>query len=119
MLGYDPRREGWKSSVAVEEERYAKARGRDRECWDVIHDMDIEEMVKHVHRFENDGPRLGVSARPKEKVFVTNEGEDGTAQVTVQGQCSTLNAGCSIAYTELIAGSVYVATRYGTYELAE
>ncbi|KAH6637626.1 hypothetical protein C7974DRAFT_374297 [Boeremia exigua] len=102
--GAGRRRDGGVRRVGVE-----GGREREREWWDVVHGMEGEEMVMLMRKWEEHGVRLGVSVHSR---------KDGTAEVVVQGQHSTLDAEYLVAYTKLIAHFVNVAHRYDADGLA-
>jgi hypothetical protein len=88
----------------------SEARGRETEWWDVVHNMDVGDMVEDMRTCEQHGTRLGVSV---------HESAEGTAQINIQGQRSALDPGYLVAYVELMADSIHTAQIFGDGELVE
>ncbi|KAF3004927.1 hypothetical protein E8E13_007137 [Curvularia kusanoi] len=90
----------WRMIRFGQETESSKITGRQSEWWDTVYNMDIEEMIEEMTTSENNGLRLGVSLR---------EVAAGMAQVTVQGQRTSLDPANLVAYTELVAHFVHTA----------
>lgn len=101
---------GWKSGLGAEEERYRRTKGKEREWWDVVHDMENEDLLEQMHRLEQDHLRLGVSVPANEA---------GVPQIVVQGQRSTLDPDYLIAYIKLVTCVVDIAASCDAAGLAE
>ncbi|KAJ4332465.1 hypothetical protein N0V95_009649, partial [Ascochyta clinopodiicola] len=84
-----------------EDERYRRTKGRRREWWDVMHDMDELEIVDGMRKSEDGGNnRLGIALHAS---------PDHTYELTFQGRRSTLDAEQLIAHTRLLAHIVNTA----------
>ena len=103
-------KEAWNISATVDEERYRRTKGREREWWDLIHDMDEDELLELMQTSEKRGWRLGASIRTD---------EDGTTKIVFQGQRSTLDSDYLIAHTELLVRFVEKARHHDSNTLAE
>jgi hypothetical protein len=95
---------------SVKEVEASEIRGREREWWDVVHDMDVGEMIDDMQTCEKHGTRLGVSV---------HKSAEATVQITIQGQRSVLDPGYLVAYFELVAHSIHTAQILGDDELVE
>ncbi|KAF9701341.1 hypothetical protein EKO04_000619 [Ascochyta lentis] len=103
--------EQWQKDISVEDERYQRTKGRLREWWDVIHDMDKTEIIQGMRKFQGNGKiRLGTAL---------HESSDHTYQFIFQGRHSTLNANQLIAYTALLARIVDTAQTLNLNALTE
>lgn len=88
----------------------SEVRGRETEWWDVVHDMDVGDMVEDMQTCEQHGTRLGVSVHGS---------AEGTAQMNIQGQRSALDPEYLVAYVELMAHSIHTAQIFGDGKLVE
>ncbi|KAG9204702.1 hypothetical protein G6514_000486 [Epicoccum nigrum] len=95
---------------AVREVESSETRGQEGEWWDVVHDMDVGEMIEDMRTCEQHGSQLGVSVHGS---------AEGTAQITIQGQHSVLDPGYLVTYVELVARSVHTAQILGDDELVQ
>ncbi|KZM22647.1 uncharacterized protein EKO05_0009692 [Ascochyta rabiei] len=103
--------EQWENDLGVEDERYRRTKGRPREWWDVVNDLDETEIVEGMRKFESSGNnRLGIALHPS---------SDHTYQLHFQGRRSTLDAEQLIAYTELLAHIIDTAQAIRPSTIAE
>jgi hypothetical protein len=103
-------KKAWNISVAVDEERYRRTKGREREWWDVIHDVDEDELLELMQTSKERGWRLGTAIRTD---------KNGMTKIMFQGQRSTLDSDYLIAYTELLVRFVEKARHHDSDDLAE
>lgn len=88
----------------------SEKRGREGEWWEVVDDMDVEDMIEDMQTCEQHSTRLGVSVHGS---------AEGTAQITIQGQRSVLDPGYLVAYVELVALFVHTAQILGDDDFFE
>lgn len=114
---YAREKKKWIGGFEEGDEECARMKGRRGEWWDVVDEMEVDDLLEEIKQFKKSGRGLAV-----EPEFADGEGDDeeeavagGEMEVTgvaFQGDHCSMDAEEIVAYTELIAGLTHLAYEY-------